>query len=166
VGARISVRPVTAEDGAEFIELARESVSLHRNLIFAPTTDAEFDEYLARFDGIRAIGFVVRLNATRELAGLVNINKIAHAPDQHGSLGFGGFTATAGHGYVAEAVQLAVRHAFEELELNRLEADIRPANKASRKVVEQAGFQPMPAPPKAIRIDGTWYDHERWERSA
>lgn len=166
MGARVSLRTVTAEDGKEFVELARESVSLHRKLIFAPTAAAEFDEYLARFDGVTAVGFVVRLNTTRKLAGLVNINKITQVPDRHGSLGFGGFTATAGHGYVAEAVPLAVGYAFGELGLVRLEADIQQQNKASRNVIEQAGFRPVGSAPKAIRINGEWYDHERWERSA
>jgi ribosomal-protein-alanine N-acetyltransferase len=156
---------VTAEDGTEFIARARDSVSLHRNLIFAPTTAAEFEEYLARFDGAGAVGFVVRLNATRELAGLVNIRQITRTPERYGALGFGGFAATAGHGYVAEAVRLAVRYTFADLGLDRLEADIRPANTASRKVVEQAGFRPMRSAPKAIRIAGVWYDHDRWERT-
>ena len=135
---------------------------MHQGWIFAPKTAAEFGEYLARFDGVNAIGLVVRLNSMRGLAGFVNINQIVRAPDRGGALGFGGFTATAGHGYVAEAVRLAVRYAFEELGLDRLEADVQPENTASRRVVEQAGFRPMGSAPKAICIAGEWRDHERW----
>jgi [ribosomal protein S5]-alanine N-acetyltransferase len=162
IGARVSLWPVTADDGEEFVDLARDSVDLHRNLIFAPRTAAEFGDYLARFDGVGAVGFVVRRNDTRRLAGLVNINDLARTPLRRGSLGFGGFTATAGNGYVAEGVRLAVRYAFAELGLERLEADVQPANAAARKVVEQAGFRPMASAPRAICIAGTWYDHERW----
>jgi ribosomal-protein-alanine N-acetyltransferase len=162
VGARVALRPVTDGDRFEFIARARDSVSLHRGLVFAPTTAAEFDEYLARFDGIHVIGFVVRLAATNELAGFVNINQIVWAPDRYAALGYGGFTATAGHGYVAEAVSLVVRYAFDELGLDRLNADIQPANTVSRRVVEQAGFRPAGAMPQAIRIAGEWRDHERW----
>lgn len=162
VGARVSLRPVAADDRHEFVTRARESASLYRGLIFAPTTAAEFDEYLAEYDGINAVGFVVRLNATNELAGFVNINHIVRAPDRRGTLGYGGFAATAGHGYVAEAVRLAVRYAFDELALDLLEADIQPGNAASTRVVEQAGFRPVAAAPRAIRIAGEWRDHERW----
>jgi ribosomal-protein-alanine N-acetyltransferase len=158
--------PVAAEDGEEFVALARDSTSLHRRLIFAPTTAVEFGEYLARFDGTNAVGFLARLNATRELAGLVNINQIVRAPDRRAALGFAGFTATSGHGYVAEAVRLAVRYAFEELELDQLEADVQAENTASRKVVEQAGFRLLRSAPKAICIAGEWHDHERWAITA
>jgi ribosomal-protein-alanine N-acetyltransferase len=135
-------------------------------LIFVPTTLAEFDEYLVQFDGITAVGFVVRLNATKELAGFVNINQIVWGPDRRGALGYGGFVKTRGHGYVAEAVSLAVRYAFDELGLDWLEADIQPENTASRRVVEQAGFRPVATAPRAICIGGEWRDHERWQITA
>ncbi|WP_285577036.1 GNAT family N-acetyltransferase [Actinoallomurus iriomotensis] len=163
VGARISLRPVAAEDGEEFVALARASVSMHRGLIFAPTVAEEFGEYLARFDGVNAIGFVVRVNATRRLAGLVNINQIERqTSDPRGSLGYGGFAATSGHGYVAEAVRLAVPYAFEELGLTRLDAYIQPANTPSRRVVEEAGFRPVASDRQIIRVDGESREHERW----
>lgn len=131
MGERISLWPVAAEDGEEFVALARDSANMHRGLIFAPTEATEFAEYLDRFDGVNAVGFVVRVNATRQLAGLVNINQIERkAPDPRGSLGYGGFAATSGHGYVAEAVRLAVPYAFEELGLSRLDAYIQPAERA------------------------------------
>jgi [ribosomal protein S5]-alanine N-acetyltransferase len=166
VGARVSVRPVTAEDEKAFVALARESTRMHRHLIYAPTTAREFGDYLARFDGVKAVGFVVLLNGSGDLAGLVNVNDISRTPELRGSLGFGGFSATSGHGYVGEAVRLVVRYAFEELGLDRLEADVQPGNAASRKVVEGAGFRRDASPPTAIRIGAEWRDHERWALAA
>lgn len=135
---------------------------MHHGLIYAPTTPVEFDEYAARFDGINAIGLVARLNTAKTLVGFVNIRNIARVGRATGRLGYGGFTAHSGHGYVAEAVRLTVRYAFEELGLDRLEADIQAANTPSRKVVEQAGFRRDSAAPVAIRIAGEWREHERW----
>ncbi|WP_329248306.1 GNAT family N-acetyltransferase [Actinoallomurus sp. NBC_01490] len=166
VGERISLWPVAAEDGEEFVALARDSANMHRGLIFAPTEATEFAEYLDRFDGVNAVGFVVRVNATRQLAGLVNINQIERkAPDPRGSLGYGGFAATSGHGYVAEAVRLAVPYAFEELGLSRLDAYIQPANAPSRRVVEEAGFRPVSWDRKIIHVGGKSREHERWTRT-
>lgn len=162
MGVRVSLRPVAAEDGAEFVALARDSAGLHRGLIFAPTEAAEFGEYLTRFDGVNAVGFVVRLTATGRLAGLVNIRQIVRASDARASLGFGGFAASAGHGYVAEAVRLAVRYAFEALGLTRLDAYVQPENTPSRRVVEQAGFRPVPADRMTIVIGGESREHQRW----
>lgn len=165
-GARVSLRPVSGADEAEFVALARASVHLHRGLVFAPTAAAEFDEYLAQLDGVNAIGFVVRLNATNRLAGFVNVRAITREPDRSALLGYGGFTATAGHGYVAEAVRVAVRYAFDELGLDRLEAVIQAANEPSRLVAELAGFRPASSAPEAICIAGEWRDHERWRITA
>jgi len=166
VGARISLRPVAACDGEEFVALARESADLHRGLIFAPTEEAEFGEYLGRFDGVSAIGFVVRVNATRQLAGLVNINQIRRAPDSRGLLGYGGFTATAGNGYIGEAVRLAVPYALGELGLARLDAYVQPGNAPSRRVVEEAGFRPVADDRMTIVIAGESREHERWTRAS
>lgn len=162
VGTRISLCKVAPEDEEEFVALARDSADLHRGLIFAPTRADEFGEYLARFDGVGAVGFVVRLNRTRELAGLVNINQIVRSPDPRGSLGYGGFAATAGHGYVAEGVRLAVRYAFTELGLARLDAYVQPGNTASCKVVAEAGFRPVPSDRIVIQIAGGAREHVRW----
>ena len=160
------MRPLAAEDEEEFIALARESVSLHRGRIFAPTKTGEFGEYLARFDGVNSIGFVIRLNHTQELAGLVNLNEIVRSLDAHAAVGYGGFSATAGHGYVTEAVRLAVRYAFEELWLSRLDAYIQPDNSASRRVLEKAGFRPAASGRKIICIAGQSIDHQRWTVTA
>ena len=45
-----------------------------------------------------------------------------------------------GAGYMHEALTAWVRHAFETLELNRLEADIDPRNEGSAKSLERQGF--------------------------
>jgi [ribosomal protein S5]-alanine N-acetyltransferase len=162
VGARIFLRPVGAGDEAEFVALARDSAARHRGLIFAPTEASEFGDYLARFDGVHAVGFVVRVTATRQLAGLVNINQIRRTPELCGALGYGGFTVTAGHGYIGEAVRLAVPYAFDELGLSRLDAYIQPSNAPSRRVVEEAGFRPVTADRQTIVIAGESREHERW----
>ena len=45
-----------------------------------------------------------------------------------------------GRGYVSEALDAALRFAFETLALHRLEADVDPRNPASMRVLERAGF--------------------------
>jgi ribosomal-protein-alanine N-acetyltransferase len=46
-----------------------------------------------------------------------------------------------GRGYASEMISLALDHAFERLDLRRIEADIDPRNTASCRLVERAGFQ-------------------------
>lgn len=46
-----------------------------------------------------------------------------------------------GKGYMHEALQALVSHAFEVLKLRRLEADVDPRNAASIRTLERLGFQ-------------------------
>ncbi len=46
-----------------------------------------------------------------------------------------------GHGYVSEALRAVIDYGFRELALNRIEADVDPANAASRRVLEKLGFR-------------------------
>lgn len=165
-GMRVYLRQVTAADQDEFIELARESLTLHRPWIYPPTTPDEFAAYLARFDQVNAVGFVVCVKDSGALAGLVNISQIVRTSYQRAVLGYGGFRRTAGHGYVAEGVLLAARYGFQELGLHRLEADIQPGNTASRALVERLGFRKEGFSPAFIHIEGEWRDHERWAITA
>lgn len=46
-----------------------------------------------------------------------------------------------GKGYMNEALKTLVQHAFEVMELRRLEADVDPRNTASIRTLERLGFQ-------------------------
>src|SRR5690606_24641673 len=70
-----------------------------------------------------------------------------------GTIGFNSFTtghratmvyaikpAYWGNGYITEAIEEMVRFAFEQLGVNRIEAEVLPGNKASGRVLEKNGF--------------------------
>jgi RimJ/RimL family protein N-acetyltransferase len=46
-----------------------------------------------------------------------------------------------GHGYMNEALQALIKHAFDVVQLRRLEADVDPRNTASIRILERLGFQ-------------------------
>jgi [ribosomal protein S5]-alanine N-acetyltransferase len=56
-------------------------------------------------------------------------------------LGYAMARAYWGKGYMNEALQALVAHAFEVMELRRLEADVDPRNAASIRTLERLGFQ-------------------------
>jgi RimJ/RimL family protein N-acetyltransferase len=56
-------------------------------------------------------------------------------------LGYAMGRAHWGKGYMHEALQALVSHAFEVMELRRLEADVDPRNAASIRTLERLGFQ-------------------------
>ncbi|WP_033330221.1 MULTISPECIES: GNAT family N-acetyltransferase [Actinomadura] len=162
VGARVAVRRVRAEDEARFVELACASSAFHRPWVNPPVSAEQFSAYLARFDEVTAVGMVVCLRDGGDLAGFVNINGIVRDSYQRGMLGYAAFLPYAGQGYLSEGVALAVRYAFERLELHRVEADIQPGNDASVRLVKRLGFRREGFSPGFIKIDGEWRDHERW----
>ncbi|TDB94857.1 GNAT family protein [Actinomadura sp. 7K534] len=165
VGTRVAVRRVEAEDRERFVELAEMSYGFHRPWVNLPVSAKEFDAYLARFDQVAAVGMVVCLREGGDIAGIVNINGIVRGPYQRGVLGYAAFLPYVGRGYLTEGVGLAVRYAFEHLELHRVEADIQPGNAASIGLVERLGFRREGFSPEFIKIDGVWRDHERWALS-
>ena len=56
-------------------------------------------------------------------------------------LGYAMGRAYWGKGYMNEALQALVSHAFDVMELRRLEADVDPRNAASIRTLERLGFQ-------------------------
>jgi ribosomal-protein-alanine N-acetyltransferase len=67
--------------------------------------------------------------------------------------------AVAGRGVIPTALALSVDHAFRAGGLHRIEVNIRPENRASRRVVEKLGFREEAYHPRYLHIDGAWRDH-------
>ncbi|HEV2889188.1 MAG TPA: GNAT family protein [Frankiaceae bacterium] len=65
----------------------------------------------------------------------------------------------AGRGIVPTAVALATDHCFGPLGLHRVEANVRPENAASRRVMEKLGFREEGLRERYLYIDGAWRDH-------
>jgi [ribosomal protein S5]-alanine N-acetyltransferase len=104
----------------------------------------------------------VRPVTGRAIAGVATINNIIRGRFQNGSLAYAAFAATAGQGYMSEGVALVLRHAFQDLRLHRLEANIQPGNHASLRLIRRLGFRREGYSPEMLFIDGAWRDHERW----
>ncbi len=79
--------------------------------------------------------------------------------------GYLSYYAMAGHerqGLMREGLRAVIRHAFKELRLHRLEANIQPGNTASIALVRSCGFSKEGYSPRYLKIGGRWRDHERW----
>jgi ribosomal-protein-alanine N-acetyltransferase len=92
----------------------------------------------------------------------VNLSQVFRGSFNNAFMGFYGFTPFVRHGYMTEAVDLALRHAFRSMGLHRVEANLQPANHRSRALVEGLGFRLEGFSPRYLKISGRWRDHERW----
>lgn len=94
--------------------------------------------------------------------GVMNISNIVRFSFKSGALGYYVFVPFNRQGYMAEGLRLALRRAFGDLDLHRLEANIQPGNERSIALVRAAGFRLEGYSPKMLKIGGRWQDHERW----
>lgn len=95
-------------------------------------------------------------------AGEVNLSNIRRGPAQAAALGYWVDHDGAGQGLVPEGVVLALRFAFEDLGLNRVEAGVLPRNAPSMRVMEKLGLEPEGISRGMLEIDGRWEDHQRF----
>jgi ribosomal-protein-alanine N-acetyltransferase len=163
---RVTLRPAASGDQAEFLDLVRASARLHHPWMSLPATPEDFRAYLRRYEQSGGESLLICLRGTGAIAGMVNINSIIRGRFQCGSLGYAAFAPAAGNGYMTEGLGLVVRHAFEQLRLHRLEANIQPGNHASLNLVRRLGFRREGYSPEMLFIDGAWRDHERWAITA
>jgi ribosomal-protein-alanine N-acetyltransferase len=104
-----------------------------------------------------SLSFAVRVEG--RLAGQVTIDNIVRGALRSGYLGYWVDRAVAGRGMASLAVALVCDHAFGEVGLHRLEADIRPENLPSQRLVERLAFRREGLLRRYLDIDGDWRDH-------
>jgi ribosomal-protein-alanine N-acetyltransferase len=117
---------------------------------------------LARFDGVTNFGFVVHLPSTGELVGVITLTNVVLGAFRSGYLGFFAFAGFERRGYMTLGLSAVIRHAFAQLKLHRLEANIQPGNLASVALVRRCGFTKEGYSPAYLKLGGRWRDHERW----
>jgi ribosomal-protein-alanine N-acetyltransferase len=159
---RAYLRRVDAQDRDEFLRLMRVSRHLHQPWISPPLTDLAFAHYVSRANRDDHEGLLVCQREDDVIAGVININNIVRGSFLSASLGYYAGAPYAGRGLMREGLELVKRHAFENLGLHRLEANIQPDNERSISLVRQCGFQHEGMSRDFLFIDGKWRDHQRW----
>jgi ribosomal-protein-alanine N-acetyltransferase len=159
---RVFIRHPIAEDCDEFIALMFASRELHHPWVFPPETPEQFAEYLARGQSLDSRGLLICERDTGRITGVVNLNCIVQGALQSAYLGYYIGQPYARRGYMTQGLRQAIRYAFDELGLHRLEANIQPGNIASINLVKKLGFQREGFSPRYLQIAGEWRDHERW----
>jgi ribosomal-protein-alanine N-acetyltransferase len=165
-GNRVFLRLPTALDRDELVQLTLASADLHRPWLRAPGTPEAIDAWLRRSEGDAAVSFVVCLKDGGAIVGVYNLNHIVRGLFQSAYSSYWAHGAYAGRGYMAEGLELLLRHAFRTLRLHRLEANIQPGNESSIALVRRAGFRLEGMSPRYLKIGGRWRDHERWAITA
>ncbi|MDU8926108.1 GNAT family protein [Alisedimentitalea sp. MJ-SS2] len=102
--------------------------------------------------------FMIR-RSDETLVGAITLDNIRRGPAQAGTLGYWVGESFARQGYMREAIEAMVHHAFHQLDLSRIEAACLPENTASRGLLEKSGFKYEGVAQSYLQIDGRWRTH-------
>lgn len=160
--SRIRLLRLSPLDEVEFIAAARRSRALHAPWVAPASTPAKFRAYVARMSEPAQNAFAVRRRDNNALIGIITISNVVMGPFRSAYTGYYAFAPHAEQGYMREALQAIVRHAFRVMKLHRLEANIQPGNRASIALAKSCGFRKEGFSPRYLKIGGRWRDHERW----
>lgn len=166
----VRTRLVGEDDVPALVDLLRRN-----RAALAPWEPARTDEWftagvqqrLVADDLVRhATGVVLPLVITGdgEPIGRITVNDVVRGAFQSAHLGYWVDRAHQRRGVATAAVADAVRRAFDDLGLHRLQADTLVHNAASRAVLARNGFVEIGRAPRYLKIAGRWQDcvlHQR-----
>jgi ribosomal-protein-alanine N-acetyltransferase len=164
---RMTLRPPTHADFRDWTSLRRMSEAF-----LVPWEPAWAEDHLTRkaftnrvYWANRSIGqgtalplFLIRREDQR-LLGAITLDNIRRGPAQSGTLGYWIGEPHARQGYMREAIEAVVHHAWTRLDISRLEAACLPENTASRGLLEKAGFKYEGVAQSYLQIAGRWRTH-------
>jgi len=102
--------------------------------------------------------FLIRRNDDM-LLGAITLDNIRRGPAQAGTTGYWVGAPFARQGYMREAIEALVHHAFTALDLSRIEAGCLPENTPSRRLLESCGYKYEGVAQSYLQIDGRWRNH-------
>ena len=114
----------------------------------------------------RSYAFLLFSRNPRRMVGGITLSNVRRGPARSGTLGYWVGEEHARHGYMTEAVDALVRHAFGELGLTRLVAACLEENAASRALLAACGFRFEGVVRSYLEVNGTVRDHMLFARVA
>jgi ribosomal-protein-alanine N-acetyltransferase len=162
MAARVRLAEPAPDDRREFIDLVEASFELHRPWTYPPADAASYRRLLERNRADNFFALLARRTEDDAIVGLFELSDLVRGSFQNAYLGYWVGEPYAGQGYMLEGMQLALRFAFNDLRLHRVEANIQPANKRSLALARKSGFRREGFSPRYLKIGGRWRDHERW----
>jgi len=162
VGERVYLREPTNRDGSQIVAANRLSRPFHRGWVVPPTDSAAFTKWMTRCRQPNVKCFLVCRLVDGANVGVFTLSQIVRGMFHSAYLGYYAERPHAGQGYMTEGMRLVLRHAFTEMKLHRVEANVQPENAASIALVKRSGFRLEGFSPRYLKVAGRWRDHERW----
>ena len=155
----VNVCLVGEEHEAAFLNAVRRSGSLFAEWVAPPDSSESFANHLRKYSTDGYHSFLASAS-DGSLIGCINLNAIVRGAFQSAYLGYYAFEPNQEKGLMKQAMAFTISHAFTELALHRLEANIQPGNSRSIGLVKSLGFRLEGYSPRYLKIGGEWRDHE------
>src|SRR5258707_8348799 len=166
-----TLRPLTAKDGKPWREARVRNAEWLRP--WEPTNpetplyQTSLGPYIAMVRTMRrearhgvTMPWVVLVDG--RFAGQVTVGNIVWGSARTASAGYWIDELYAGREVIPTVLAMAMDHCFMVVGLHRIEATIRPENRASRRVVEKLGFHEEGIRGRSLHVDGAWRDPVRY----
>jgi len=142
--SRLSLRWIREEDVDDFYAVySNPEVMRYWSTLPLPDRDAASKLINEIHEGIKRdemMKWGIALRSSDKLIGSVTLFHIDFT-HRRAEIGYAQGRAYWGQGYMQEALKAVLNHAFEILNLHRIEADVDPRNAASVRTLERLGFQ-------------------------
>ncbi|MDQ7814155.1 GNAT family protein [Brevundimonas sp.] len=166
-GEGVTLRPPRASDHEAWAALRQRS---HAYLqpweptwpeddLTRPAFRRRLSIYAREMEAGNAWPFFIFADVDQALVGAITLSNVRRGVAESGTLGYWIGQPHAGRGHATAAVRAMVAHAFDELNLHRVEAACVPTNRASRRVLEKVGFALEGQARAYLKINGAWADH-------
>lgn len=165
-GAQVYIRLLNPSDEPALVELRRHNQAFlepwepRRPKHFADpeTQRAQLRKAVTDAEQDRAYSFGI-FTLDDQLVGTLNLSNVVRGVWQNATIGYFVDEESNGRGFATEAIELAVRLAFTQLELHRVQAAVMPRNPGSLRALEKAGFRHEGNSLRYLQIAGAWEDH-------
>ena len=159
-------RVLAAEDAAVLGELVRRNRAL-----LAPWQPLRSERYYTNDGQRESVDVALRqreagtslplviLDRQHQVVGTITLQSIIRGAFQSCSVGYWLAEHAQGQGLATHALGEAVRLAFRELRLHRVQAETLPHNDRSQRVLDRVGFVRYGVAPAYLKIAGQWQDN-------
>jgi RimJ/RimL family protein N-acetyltransferase len=141
---RVYIRLVTQSDSRSLYEIYSDPKAMEYWSSLPFKDESQASELVLSaingFDSGKSLLLAIVLKESDELIGTLSLFNI-HAESKRAEIGYVLSRLFWRKGLMAESFEALIHFCFEHLQLNRLEADIDPNNKASSALLEKHGFQ-------------------------
>ncbi|ASC70991.1 Putative ribosomal-protein-alanine acetyltransferase [Halomicronema hongdechloris C2206] len=162
-GSRVFIRPPSRDDWPELLALHQRSQWFHQPWASLPLTESECKRYISRCHCDETFqGWLICHQTHQQIIGVANLSLLVYRLFQRAHLGYYVDIDFAGQGFMSAGLQLVLDHAFYQLGVHQIEANIQPDNTASIKLVKRLGFTRQGVSRRYLKINNDWCDHEHW----